>query len=65
MSFQKACTSERLAIGGREEDDEMFVLSSVRLFATPWTSPPASSVHGFFQARTLETGAISFSRGTS
>ena len=28
-------------------------------------SPPGSSVHGIFQARILEWGAISFSRGTS
>ena len=38
-------------------------LSSVRLFATPWTAahqaPP--SVHGIFQARVLEWGAIAFS----
>ena len=34
-------------------------LSRVRLFATPWT--PGSSVHGIFQARVLEWGAIAFS----
>ena len=28
-------------------------------------SPPASSVHGMLQARTLEPVAISFSRGSS
>ena len=28
-------------------------------------SPPSSSVHGISQARILEWGAISFSRGTS
>ena len=28
-------------------------------------SPPGSSVHGIFQARVLEYGAISFSRGSS
>ena len=28
-------------------------------------SPPGSSVHGIFQARILECGAISFSRGCS
>ena len=28
-------------------------------------SPPGSSVHGIFQARVLEWGAISFSRGSS
>ena len=36
--------------------------SRVRLCATPWTtSPPGSSVHGIFQARVLELGAIVFS----
>ena len=42
-------------------------LSHVRLFANPWTvcSPPGSSIHGIFQARTLEWVAISFSRGSS
>ena len=28
-------------------------------------SPPGSSIHGIFQARVLEWGAISFSRGSS
>ena len=28
-------------------------------------SPPGSSVHGIFQARILEWGAIAFSRGSS
>ena len=28
-------------------------------------SPPGSSVHGIFQARVLEWGAIAFSRGSS
>ena len=38
-------------------------LSHVRLFTTPWTacSLPGSSVHGIFQARVLEWGAIAFS----
>ena len=39
--------------------------SYIRLFATPGTSPPGSSVHGILQARTLEYVAISFSRGSS
>ena len=32
------------------------MLSRVRLFETPWTvaHPPGSSVHGIFQARTLD-----------
>ena len=38
-------------------------LSRVRLLATPWTAayqaPP--SIHGIFQARVLEWGAIAFS----
>ena len=38
-------------------------LSRVRLFTTPWTA--GSSVHGIFQARVLEWGAIAFSRGSS
>ena len=41
-------------------------LSHVWLFATPWTvSLPGSSVHGIFQARTLEWVTISFSRKAS
>ena len=37
-------------------------LSRVRLLATPWTAAqPGSSVHGIFQARVLEWGAIAFS----
>ena len=35
-------------------------LSYVQLFATPWTSPPASSVYGIFLVKTLEWVAISF-----
>ena len=37
-------------------------LSRVRLFATPRTAahPPGSSIHGIFQARVLEWGAIAF-----
>ena len=34
-------------------------LSHVRLFTIPWTA--GSSVHGIFQARVLEWGAIAFS----
>ena len=37
------------------------LLSRVRLLATPWTAAPGSSVHGIFQARVLEWGAIAFS----
>ena len=44
---------------------EMLVLGHVRLFGTPWTSPPGSSFHGIFQARILEWGDIYFSRGSS
>ena len=36
-------------------------LGHIQLFATPWAIlPPGSSVHGIFQARTLEWVAISF-----
>jgi len=36
--------------------------SRVRLLATPMDySPPGSSIHGIFQARALEWGAIAFS----
>ena len=53
------------------------VLSRVPLFVTPWTeahltpcdpmdcSLPGSSVHGIFQARILECGAMPSSRGSS
>ena len=37
----------------------------VGLFATPWTNPPCSSVHGISQARLLEWVAILFFRGSS
>ena len=40
-------------------------LSHVRLFATPWTSLPGSSVHRLLQARILEWVAISSSGGSS
>ena len=36
-------------------------LSHVRLCATPWAAAYGSSVHGIFQARVLEWGAIAFS----
>ena len=36
--------------------------SGVRLFLTPWTSPPGSSVHGIFQLRLLEWVAVPSSR---
>ena len=39
-------------------------LSHVRLCDLMDCSPPGSSVHGIFQARVLEWGAISFSRGS-
>ena len=42
------------------------VLSLAQPFATPWTVALQSpSVHGIFQARTLEWIAISYSRGSS
>ena len=39
------------------------LLSHVQLFMNPWTI--AHFVHGIFQGRILEWGAISFSRGSS
>ena len=36
--------------------------SRVQLFVTPWTELPGSSIHRIFQARTLESIAILFSR---
>ena len=47
------------------KEGESESLSRVRLYATPWCSPPGSSVHGVFQARILEWVAILFSRGSS
>jgi hypothetical protein len=43
------------------------VLSCIWLFSTPWTvcSPPGSFARGIFQARILESVAISSSRGSS
>ena len=42
------------------------LLSGVRLFVIPWTvAHQALPSMGFFQARVLEWGAISFSRGAS
>ena len=41
------------------------VQSCLTLFSPTDCSPPASSVHGTFQARILEWVAISFSRGSS
>ena len=44
----------------------VWLLSHVRLLCDPMnSSPPGSSVHEIFQARTLEWVAISFSRGMS
>ena len=41
-------------------------LSHAQLSVTPWTvRPPGSSVHGIFQARTLEWVVISYSKGSS
>ena len=38
--------------------------SRVRLFVTPWTSSPGSSVHGILQAGILEWVAFPFSKGS-
>ena len=43
----------------------MCTLSGLQLFATLWTSPLGSSVHGIFHAGILEWVAISSSRGFS
>ena len=44
-----------VSLGGfREHFMYKLVLSSVQLFATPWTVALGSSVHGIFQARILE-----------
>ena len=43
----------------------VFAQSSLTLCNTMDCSPPGSSVHGIFQARILEWGAISFSRDSS
>ena len=40
-------------------------LSRVRLFATPWTSPPGSPVHGLLLAKIVEWVAFPFSWGSS
>ena len=42
-----------------------YMHSEVWLFAAPWTSLPGSTAHGIFQARILEWGAISYSKGSS
>ena len=49
----------------RLESEAQKLLGLIRLYATPWTSPAGSSVHGILQARTLEWVAIPFSRGSS
>ena len=40
-------------------------LSRVRICSPMDCSPSGSSIHGIFQARILEWGAISYSRGSS
>ena len=52
--------------GEEEELSESEVAQSCPTLCDPMDcSPPNSSVHGVFQARTLEWVAISFSRGSS
>ena len=48
-----------------ERGSEVKSLSHVRLCNPMDCNLPGSSVHGIFQARVLEWGAISFSRGSS
>ena len=43
----------------------LICFSPVRLFATPYCSPPGSSVHGILQAGILEWVVMPFSRGSS
>ena len=52
--------------GGRAAVAVLQSLSHARLFRNPVNcGPPGSAVHGIFQARILESIAISFSRGSS
>ena len=59
----------QLPLGGNTQNDRvkdsLEELSCVRLFETPWTSLPGSTVHGISQARTLDWVAIFFSRESS
>ena len=49
-----------------EFENESEVAQSCRTLCNPMDcSPPGSSIHRIFQARVLEWGAISFSRGSS
>ena len=51
---------------GKENESESEVAQSCLTLCDPMDcSPPGSSVHGILQARILEWGAISFSRGSS
>ena len=51
---------------GKERKKETEVAQSCPTLCNPMDcSPPGFSVHGIFQARVLEWGAISFSRGSS
>ena len=49
--------------GKLQKISSVLVHSVMSNSATPWYSPPGSSFHGIFQARTLEWVAISSSRG--
>ena len=61
-SFTEA--SQVVLVVKKEKKVKVKSLSPVQLFATPW-SLARSSVHGIFQARILECGDISSSRGSS
>ena len=50
---------------GTQVKQRACMLSCVRLFATPWSVAHQSPVYGVFQARILESVAISYSRGAS
>ena len=65
LRIKWACQYEWLQNYKGERRSECESLSRVRLYVTPWCSPPGSSVHGISQARILEWVAIPFSRGSS
>ena len=72
FSLQLFCNFQELfllwifLIYSNESESESEVAQSCPTLRDPVDcNPPGSSVHGIFQARILEWGAISFSRGSS
>ena len=63
LPFSNKCKFSFLMLGG----NNVHAYSVMSNSATPWTdcNPLGSSVHGILQARILEWGAISSSRGSS